>query len=237
MNQNPFVAPAGAGASQPIVTFDGVGFENFDWDMLSIMAQRLGVAALLAALIAYRPWRRLIKQHFDPVESGAQVLIAVAGGMIVTIIGDSIAIAFALVGLGGFIRFRSGIKDPREAGVMFLMIGIGMSCGIGRMPIALVATTFGIILLWVLDAAETRRRQVVRRRLRFGGIEDPRRLEPKIRAAIQQVATIRGSKIRLRADEIVIDIFGDTIESAGEALELLGNAGLTFDGDVSCEEI
>ncbi len=233
---NPFMA-SGDAARSPIVTFEGVGFEHFDWHVLSIMSQRLAIAAVLAALIAYRPWRRLISQHFDRVESGAQVLIAVAGGLIVTIIGDSVAIAFALVGLGGFIRFRSGIKDPREAGVMFLMIGIGMSCGIGHMPIALTATVFGGVLLSILDVAESKRRLVARRRLRFGNIKDPRRVEPEIRAAVQKVATVRGSKIRLRAEEIVVDIFGDRISSAGEALEILQQEGISFDGDVSCEEI
>ena len=86
--------------------------------------------------------RRLFRR-FEPVDSAAQVLIAVAGGLMTAVIGNNMALAFALVGLGGFIRFRSGIKDPREAGVMFIMIGIGMACGIGQMPVALTATVFG----------------------------------------------------------------------------------------------
>ena len=52
----------------------------------------------------------------------------------VVVIGQSAARAFGLVGLGGFIRFRSGIKDTRDAAVMFVMIGIGMACGAGRGP-------------------------------------------------------------------------------------------------------
>ena len=52
----------------------------------------------------------------------------------VVVIGQSTARAFGLVGLGGFIRFRSGIKDTRDAAVMFVMIGIGMACGAGRDP-------------------------------------------------------------------------------------------------------
>ena len=75
----------------------------------------------------------------------------------VAVIGDSMARAFGLVGLGGFIRFRSGIKDPRDAAVMFVMIGIGMACGLGAVPIAFVATLFVTAVLALFDAGHRAR--------------------------------------------------------------------------------
>jgi hypothetical protein len=221
----------------PLITYRHLGFENFNWEVLSVMAGRMAIAALLAALVAYRPWRRLMRWHFEPPESSAQVLIAVAGGLMTAVIGNNVALAFALVGLGGFIRFRSGIKDPREAGVMFFMIGIGMSCGIGSMPLALTATAFGLVLMPSLDIADRARRKLVRRRIRFGDVKDPRTLEPAVRGALEEAAEVRGSRIALKNDEVVIDVFGDRIASAGQVLELLAAAGVTFDGDISVEEI
>jgi hypothetical protein len=216
--------------------FSFLGFEHFDWQMLSVMAGRLAVAAVLGAIVAYRPWRRFMPWHFEKTESGAQVLISVAGGLMVAVIGNNIALAFALVGLGGFIRFRSGIKDPREAGVMFLMIGIGMAAGSGMMPVALTATAFGIVLLVVLDYVERTRRHAARWRLKFAGVEDPAKVEPKIRTALARVATIRGSKITKKKELVVVDIYGDSITSAGEAVELLEKNGIAVPGEVSCEE-
>lgn len=224
-------------APEGFITFTHLGFENFDFVVLGVMAGRMVIAAVLGAIVAYRFWRRFMPWHFEPPESSAQVLIAVAGGLMTAVIGNNVALAFALVGLGGFIRFRSGIKDPREAGVMFLMIGIGMACGIGMMPVAITATILGVVLLAALDYAESKRRKLVRRRLRFAEIKNPRQLEPKIRAALAEVATIRGSKIALRRDEVVVDVYGDKIGSAGEAIELLEAAGVELIGDVSCEEI
>lgn len=234
--------PFGLGSAEGAgITFDHLGFENFDWQVLGVMGGRLAVAGLLGALIAYRLWRRFMPWHFEPTESGAQTLIAVAGALMTAVIGGAgalaPALAFALVGLGGFIRFRSGIKDPREAGVMFFMIGIGMACGIGMMPVALVATGCGLFLLIVLDYAERHRRQMARRRIRFSDVVEPRQLEPRLRSALERVATIRGSKIGLRKDEIVIDVYGDRIQSAGQVLELLAQDEIPFQGDVSCEEI
>jgi Domain of unknown function (DUF4956) len=220
-----------------LISFRHLGFENFDIAVLGVMVGRMAVAAALGAVVAFRPWRRLMRWHFERPESGAQVLIAVAGGLMTAVIGNNVALAFALVGLGGFIRFRSGIKDPREAGVMFLMIGIGMACGIGAMPIALTATAFGAVLLGALDVADRHRRKLGRRRIRFSDVADPRHFEPLIRNVVERSALVHGSRISLRKDEVVVDVFGDRIASAGQVLELLEDDGIAFRGDISVEEI
>lgn len=220
-----------------LISFRHLGFENFDVSVMLVMFGRMAVAAGLAGLVAFRPWRRLMKWHFERPESGAQVLIAVAGGVMTAVIGDNVALAFALVGLGGFIRFRSGIKDPREAGVMFLMIGIGMACGTGMMPVALTATAFGFILLPALDIADRNRRKLGRRRIRLSDVKDPRQIEPLVRRALSANSVVHGSRIGLKKDEVVVDVFGDTIASAGQVLDILTAAGVPFNGDISVEEI
>jgi hypothetical protein len=229
--------PSEAFSPAQLITYHSLGFENFDFAVLFVMAGRMAVAAALGALVAFRPWRRLMRWHFERPESGAQVLIAVSGGLMTAVIGNNVALAFALVGLGGFIRFRSGIKDPREAGVMFLMIGIGMACGIGLMPVALTATAFGFLLLATLDVADRNRRKLGRRRIRFSDVADPRTFEPLIRAVVERSALVHGSRISLKNDEIVVDVFGDRIASAGQVLDLLEEAGVAFRGDIAVEEI
>jgi uncharacterized membrane protein YhiD involved in acid resistance len=220
-----------------IISFEHLGFENFEMGVLAVMAGRLFCAAVLGGIVAFRWWRRFMPWPFQRAESGAQVLIAVSGALMTAVIGENIALAFALVGLGGFIRFRSGIKDPREAGVMFLVIGIGMACGIGSMPVALTATAAAIILLAGLDVFERARRPAQMRRVRFSEMKGASALEPKIRRAIESVATIRGSKVNARSEEIVVEMYGDRLTSAGEVIELLARANVEVPGDVSCENI
>jgi uncharacterized membrane protein YhiD involved in acid resistance len=115
---------------------------------------RFSLALVLGALLAYRPWRRWMPNAPAPTlpTVHTQLLIAVAGAVMTTVIGDSMSRAFGLVGLGGFIRFRSGIKDPRDAAVMFVLIGVGMSCGLGAFQVALCATFFLSAVLMALDA-------------------------------------------------------------------------------------
>ncbi|GAB4520121.1 MAG: hypothetical protein Tsb0020_38750 [Haliangiales bacterium] len=229
--------PPEMSAPAELIQFRHLGFENFDYVVLAVIMGRLGLAGLFAAVIAYRPWRYFMHWYFERTESGAQILIAVAGALMTSVIGNNVALAFGLVGLGGFIRFRSGIKDPREAGVMFLMIGIGMACGIGRLPVALVALFAGLVLLPILDIADRKRYQAGRRRVRVSGVPQPRDFEPLLRQLIGRYATVRGSKISVRRDEVTVDLYGERLASAGDILTLLAEEGIEIQGDVSCEEI
>ena len=49
-----------------LITYRHLGFENFDFVVLSVMIGRMAVAAVLGALVAYRPWRRLMHWRFEP---------------------------------------------------------------------------------------------------------------------------------------------------------------------------
>jgi len=126
---------------------------SLDLARFELILLRMIMAGLLGAFLGYRLWRRLLPNMLPPARetAQAQTLIAIAGALMVVVIGQSTARAFGLVGLGGFIRFRSGIKDTRDAAVMFVMIGIGMACGLGAIPLAAVATLFASIVLAIFD--------------------------------------------------------------------------------------
>jgi hypothetical protein len=100
----------------------------------------------------------------------SQTLIAAAGAVMVVVIGDQPARAFGLVAIGSLIRFRSGIGDPRDAALMFVMIGIGMACGIGLWLMAIAAALFVAALLTLFDATASR---MMRRTVVTFNAEDP----------------------------------------------------------------
>ena len=126
---------------------------------------RLLCAFALGAFVAHRPWRAVIRSRSPrvrPDTAQTQAIIAVAGALLVIVIGDSLARAFGLVGLGTFIRFRAGVQDPRDVAVLFVMIGIGMACGLGLVGTAAVGTLFVAAVLATFDRyAPGRRRELV----------------------------------------------------------------------------
>ena len=112
------------------------------------MVPRMAAAGLIGAALALRPWRLALRKPLPPTEMiHAQILLCAAAAVITAVIGDSMAKAFGLVGLGSFVRFRSGLKDPRDAAILFLVIGLGMACGHGSLGLAFAGTGFVAALL------------------------------------------------------------------------------------------
>lgn len=119
---------------------------------LGDLVVRMAAAVAIGAGLSVRPWRRLMKRPLPNAEMiQAQILLCAAAAVITCVIGDSLAKAFGLVGLGGFVRFRSGLKDPRDAAILFLVIGLGMACGHGSLGLAGVGTAFVALLLLAID--------------------------------------------------------------------------------------
>jgi len=131
-------------------------FSGLDSDLSTLhmgaLVPRMLAAVMIGALLSLRPWRLLMGRPMPRSEMvQAQVLLCTAAAVITCVIGNSVAKAFGLVGLGGFVRFRSGLKDPRDAAILFLVIGLGMACGHGSLGLAGVGTAFVAVLLLVLD--------------------------------------------------------------------------------------
>lgn len=194
-------------------------------DSVVSMIVRLLLAAGLAASIAYRPWRAFMPKSLPLATdtAQAQVIIAVAGAVMVIIIGDSMARAFGLVGLGAFIRFRSGIKDPRDAAVMFVMIGIGMAVGLALYPIAALTTVFVGVMLAILDGSG----KVPTRRVKIGiDVDQPRVAVAPIRPVFPGAKVLEAPNAADGEGRLVLEIDAAENVDAASILELLEGRGV-----------
>ena len=112
---------------------------------------KLLAAALVGVLVASIQRRFQKEKQQSASLEHAKVLLCTAGALMMLIIGDSIARAFGIAGAASIIRFRTPIEDPKEITVLFLLMGLGMLCGIGAFTTAGVATAFVGVFLVVLD--------------------------------------------------------------------------------------
>lgn len=162
----------------------------------AVLMPRAALALAAGALIAWRPWRR--RMGLPPVKADmaqAQALLCVVGALMVGIIGDNVARAFGLVGLGGLIRFRAALKDPRDGAVFFLLIALGMAAGMGAYVLVVSGTVFVVLVLAVLDRTwRTDERKKARMRV-FVQCERPLDAERMLRPALAlaQVTVKRSS--------------------------------------------
>jgi len=81
----------------------------------------------------------------------AQMLLCVSGALMMIIIGNSLARAFGIAGAASIIRFRTPVDDPKDVTILFILMGLGMSVGLGAFAVAGLGTAFLCILLLALD--------------------------------------------------------------------------------------
>ena len=87
----------------------------------------------------------------------AQILLCVAGAMMMIIIGNSLARAFGIAGAASIVRFRTPVEDPKDVTIIFLLMSLGMASGLGAFAIAGLGTAFLCVFLFLLDRTSVRR--------------------------------------------------------------------------------
>jgi hypothetical protein len=81
----------------------------------------------------------------------ASVLLCMSGALMMIIIGNSMARALGIAGGASIIRFRTPVDDPRDTILLFLLLGLGMSLGLGAFAVCGLATLFLCAFLPLLD--------------------------------------------------------------------------------------
>lgn len=76
------------------------------------------------------------------------IILCMLIAVVMVVIGDSIALAFSLVGALSIIRFRTVVRDPRDIAFVFFSLAIGMAVGASAPAVAIIGTfVISIIIL------------------------------------------------------------------------------------------
>ena len=155
-------APAGQSKESPLSEVFGEGKTPQprhdvprDWLMtFATVTVRLTLAALLSAMLAFRPRRMSHTLKRNPFVAQTQILMAVVASALMMVVGDSAARAFGIFAAASLVRFRTNIKDPKEITVLLVSLAIGLATGVGRWELGLILTFFVLLLLWGLEYRE-----------------------------------------------------------------------------------
>lgn len=153
-------ADDGSDSLSQILSGDGASAQNpqgqrGDWlTLFATVTVRLTLAALLSAMLAFRPRRFSILFKRNPFVAQTQILLAVVASALMMIVGDSTARAFGIFAAVSLVRFRTNIKDPKEITVLLLSLAIGLATGVGRWELGVILAFFVLLLLWGLEYRE-----------------------------------------------------------------------------------
>ena len=146
---------------------------------------RLPLAALLGAVLAFRPRRRGTPDR-QQVVMQTQILLAVIGSFIMLVVGASLARAFGVAGAANLIRYQAQVDNPKDAVVMLCALAAGLACGVGLYGLAIIGTLFIALSLWVLEGFESHTR-VFELTIKFG--DKTQDLRPQIEEVLKRFKT------------------------------------------------
>ena len=135
----------GAAAPEP-------GMES-QWESIAQAVRRIPLAALLGAVLAFRPRRRGTPARQTAVVQ-TQIILAIVGSVVMLVVGSSVARAFGIVGAASLVRYRAKIDDPKDAGIMLSTLGIGLASGVGLYFLAIFSTVFVAFVVLILESVE-----------------------------------------------------------------------------------
>jgi uncharacterized membrane protein YhiD involved in acid resistance len=190
----------------------------------------LPLAALLGAVLAFRPRRRGTPQRSAPVIQ-TQLILAVVGSMVMLIVGASLARAFGIVGAASLVRYRAKIDDPKDAGVMLSTLAIGLATGVELYALAAVGTVFVLGVLWIVESIEPAQQKAFTLSVKT---KDPATLRP----GIEQLLRRHRAEFELRttaADEVCYEVRlpytqrTDRLSNALVALDPSGETAVEWD--------
>lgn len=120
------------------------------------------VVAIIGAAVAALPvtWVYMAVRTGDEYDQSLVntilVLPMVVTGIVI-IVQNSLALAFALAGIAGAVRFRNSLKSSGDALFILISVAIGLSAGIGAVELAAVisiALNYTFALLWLTEYGE-----------------------------------------------------------------------------------
>jgi len=118
-----------------------------DWSSALNILATLFLASVLSGLVSYR--RRGGSAQMDFTE--AHIVLSAAAALMMMIIGSQIARAFGLMGAASIVRYRYSLKSPKEASSLVIALGIGMACGVGLYPLAIIASLYIVVVINLLE--------------------------------------------------------------------------------------
>ena len=128
------------------------------------LGQSLGwmFVAIIGALITSLPvtWVYMATRTSDEYDQSIISTILILPSVvtsIVVVVQHSLALAFALGGIAGAVRFKNSLKSSDDALYILLAVGIGLASGIGAVEAALVmslAFNYCFLALWISEYGE-----------------------------------------------------------------------------------
>jgi anti-anti-sigma factor len=144
------------------------GLANPFFELAKLIAS--AVIGMLVTVV-HRQYRT--ERQSNPALDQAQVLLCIAGALMMILIGNSVARAFGIAGAASVIRFRTPVDDARDITILFILMGLGMAAGLGALAVAGMGTLFLCAMIPILNVFSSERPRTMMVEIILNGREFP----------------------------------------------------------------
>ena len=110
----------------------------------------IGMSALLGFLIYISYMLTHRGAIYSKKFNASLVVLTILTGVVMTVIGNNIALSLGMVGALSIVRFRTAVKDSRDTVYIFWTIIVGICCGVGDYSVALIGSAGVFVVLLAL---------------------------------------------------------------------------------------
>lgn len=169
-----------------------------------IVAVVLGIFIFLSYHISHR--NTIYSRKFNVT----LIVLTVLTAMVMTVIGNNIALSLGMVGALSIVRFRTAIKDSRDTTYIFWCIMVGICCGVGDYLVATAGSVavFLILLIFGRIQNDTRMLLIIR-----GSRHDESRIEAVVYQYFSGKANLRVKNSGKDSIEFIYEVSRKAIES------------------------
>ena len=122
---------------------------------------KLVISLLIGMIIWYAYRISSSKVTYSSNFSFSLVAMTIITTAVMSVISSNVALSLGMVGALSIIRFRTSVKDPKDAMFIFWSIMVGICCGVSQYIIALMTTAILFILYLVINEMKDEKRFVL----------------------------------------------------------------------------
>lgn len=114
----------------------------------------LGVATFIGVCIYVSYYISHVGTVYSKKFNVSLVMLTILTAMVMTVIGNNVALSLGMVGALSIVRFRTAIKDSRDTAYIFWTIIVGICCGVSDYFVAGIGTAIVFVVMLVFGAVK-----------------------------------------------------------------------------------
>lgn len=162
-------------------------------------------------------------------------MMTIVTALIMNVISSNIALSLGMVGALSIIRFRTAVKDVRDATFIFWCIAVGICCGVSQyIPAAIGSVTISLFLLIMRQTSKVEQYLII--------VRSTAEAQNKVEAAIDQyfskAAHLRVRNTSKEHGDLIYEVSGREINKALKNLKAsISEKLIKIEGVISVDQV